>query len=260
MAFTRGRFAWVLIISLLVVHLNGALAQSSRRSRTPVFVELFTSEGCSSCPPADALLGKLDREQPVDAANIIVFEEHVDYWEGQGWHDRFSSAQFTDRQTNYQQRLKFSDPYTPQMVVDGSSQFLGSDSPKALNAIAEAAGIPKISLTLAPPVIDGRRVTCSIMAASSGPLPKGDLYAAVVQATASTEVKGGENGGRHLNHVGVVRSLRRVGKVQDLGSAAVKFNLEAPADLPAREMRVVVFAQAPGQGPIQGAAFVNGAQ
>src|SRR5215472_15638798 len=110
-------------------------AQSSSTGRMPVLVELFTSEGCSSCPPADALLGKLDREQPVEAANIIVLEEHVDYWEGLGWHDRFSSAQFTDRQNSYQFRLRFPDPYTPQMIVDGSSQLLGSDSSKVLNAI-----------------------------------------------------------------------------------------------------------------------------
>lgn len=260
MASTPGRFVSVLISSLLTLYLNAAFAQTSPRSRTPVLVELFTSEGCSSCSPADALLGKLDHEQPIESANIIVLEEHVDYWEGHGWHDRFSSAQFTDRQNSYQQRLKFPDPYTPQMIVDGSSQLLGSDSPKALNAISEAAQTQKISLTLAAPVIDGRRIGCSITAVSSAPLPKGDLYAAVVQARASTEVKGGENGGRHLNHVGVVRSLRRVGKVQDLGSAALKFNLEAPADLPARDMRIVVFAQVPGQGPIQGAASVNGAQ
>lgn len=260
MASNSSRFLLILTFSLPVLYSNPALAQNSPHARTPVLVELFTSEGCSSCPPADALLGKLDREQPVEAASIIVLEEHVDYWEGHGWHDRFSSALFTDRQNSYQLRLKFPDPYTPQMVVDGSSQLLGSDSAKALNTISEAARTQKISLSLAAPVIDGRRIGCSVTASSSAPLPKGDLYAAVVQASASTEVKGGENGGRHLNHVGVVRSLRRVGKVQDLGSAPVKFSLEAPVDVSAEDMRIVVFAQAPGQGPIQGATSVNGRQ
>jgi len=223
----------------------------------PVLVELFTSEGCSSCPPADALLGRLDREQPVNTANIIVLEEHVDYWESGGWHDRFSSSQFTDRQNNYLPRLKFQDPYTPQMIVDGATQLLGSDGQKALSVITQAAQTPKISLTLAPPTVDGRRIGGSVSAASSAPLPKGDLYAVVVQPTASTEVKGGENGGKHLNHVGVVRSMQRIGKVQDLGSGAVKFNLNAPANVSTDDLRVVVFAQAPGQGPIQGAASVS---
>jgi hypothetical protein len=243
-------FTWFTSLSTVVS------AQSPARTRVPVLVELFTSEGCSSCPPADALLGRLDREQPVDAANIIVLEEHVDYWESGGWHDRFSSSQFTDRQNNYQPRLKFPDPYTPQMVVDGSTQLLGSDGQKALSVITQAAQTPKIALMLGTPTMDGRRIGCSVSSAAASPLPKGDLYAAVVQSSASTEVKGGENGGRHLNHVGVVRSMQRIGKVQDLSSSPVKFNLNAPVNTPATDLRVVVFAQGPGQGPIQGAASV----
>src|ERR1700722_9603141 len=105
-------------------------AQSSQATRTPVLVELFTSEGCSSCPPADALLIKFQQEQPVPGAQIIVLEEHVDYWEGLGWHDRFSSHQFTDRQNVYGARFKLESVYTPQMVVDGSDQFVGNDAAK----------------------------------------------------------------------------------------------------------------------------------
>lgn len=232
-------------------------AQTDASARVPVVVELFTSEGCSSCPPADALLGRLDREQPVAIADIIVLEEHVDYWDKGGWHDRFSSALFTDRQNNYAPRLKFDDPYTPQMVVDGSSQFLGSDQAKALHTIEQAVQTPKIALTLSTPSIDGRRIGCSVSAASSSRLAKGDLFAAVVQPTASTDVRNGENGGRHLNHVGVVRSLQRVGKVQDLAAGPVKFNLTAPADISGTNLRVVVFAQSSGQGSIQGAASID---
>jgi hypothetical protein len=234
-----------------------ATAQTAPNARVPVLVELFTSEGCSSCPPADALLGRLDHEQPVNSANIIVLEEHVDYWESGGWHDRFSSSQFTDRQNNYLPRLKFQDPYTPQMIVDGSTQLLGSDGQKALDVITQAAQTPKIALTLAPPTVDGRHIGCSVTATSSAMLPKGDLYAVLVQPAATTEVKAGENGGKHLEHVGVVRSMQRIGKVQDLGSGAVKFNLNAPANVPADNLRVIVFAQAPGQGPIQGAAAIS---
>ncbi len=237
--------------------LAAASAQTASPARMPVLVELFTSEGCSSCPPADALLGRLDREQPVNSANIIVLEEHVDYWESGGWHDRFSSSQFTDRQNNYLPRLKFQDPYTPQMIVDGSTQLLGSDAPKALNVITQATQSPKIALTLATPAIDGRHIACSVSATSSSPLPKGDLYAVVVQPTATTEVKAGENGGKHLDHVGVVRSMQRIGKVQDLGAGAVKFSLNVPANVSTDNLRVVVFAQAPGQGPIQGAASIS---
>lgn len=245
----------IAVVSLLALLPHAASAQAPS-SRVPVLVELFTSEGCSSCPPADALLGRLDREQPVGNANIIVLEEHVDYWDQGGWHDRFSSSYFTDRQNNYLPRLNFQDPYTPQMVVDGSSQFVGNDSQKALHAIAQSAKTPpKLALTLANPVVDGQHIGCSVSAV--GDLPKGDLYAAVVQPSASTNVRGGENGGRHLEHVGIVRSMQRIGKVQDLSSGPVKFHLNAPADTSATNLRIVVFAQGSGQGPIEGAASID---
>ena len=251
-------FAPPALVTLITLFPCAGLAQTAAQpapGKTPVLVELFTSEGCSSCPPADALLGRLEREQPVKNADIIVLEEHVDYWEKDGWHDRFSSSAYTERQNQYRPPLKFDEGYTPQMVVDGSVQFVGNDPQKALTSITEAAQSPKVALSLSAPVVDGKRIGCSVSAASSSPLPKADLYAAVVEPTASTEVKRGENNGRHLDHVGVVLSLQRIGKLQDLGSGPLKFNLKTPADNIAPEsLRVVVFAQSPGQGPVRGAA------
>jgi hypothetical protein len=223
-------------------------------SRTPVLVELFTSEGCSSCPPADKLLASLQRDQPVANAQIIALEEHVDYWDRTGWRDRFSSALLTERQSLYAPRLKFEDSYTPQMVVDGQAQFLGSDPSKALASITRAAQTPKISLELSQPASDGKRVTCSVSAPAGSTLPHGDLYAALVDLTASTEVKAGENGGKHLDHVSVVRSFQRVGKIQDLGKGPISFKLNIPSDGPAASMNLVVFAQLPDQGPVRGVA------
>ena len=247
------------LVTLIALFPCAALAQTATQpapGKTPVLVELFTSEGCSSCPPADALLGRLEREQPVKNADIIVLEEHVDYWEKDGWHDRFSSSAYTERQNQYRPPLKFDEGYTPQMVVDGSVQFVGNDPQKALTSITDAAQSPKVALSLSAPVVDGKRIGCSVSAASSSPLPKADLYAAVVEPTASTEVKRGENSGRHLDHVGVVLSLQRIGKLQDLGSGPLKFNLKAPGDVAPESLRVVVFAQSPGQGPVRGAASV----
>ena len=137
-----------LLAILLAAALLPAAAILAQTPRTPVLVELFTSEGCSSCPPADALLARLDRDQPVPNADIITLGEHVDYWDSLGWHDRFSSHQFTLRQSEYTQRLRLDDSYTPQMIVDGTSQFVGNDAAHALRAIAEAARTPNIPISL----------------------------------------------------------------------------------------------------------------
>jgi hypothetical protein len=223
-----------------------------------VLVELFTSEGCSSCPPADALLAKLDH-QPIDGAEIIVLGEHVDYWDGQGWNDRFSSSQYTDRQKDYCARLHAKDgAYTPQMIVDGTDQFVGNDVSHARQAIEHAAQSAKLKLTLSQPAADGRKVSASVSApAGEATRPQGDLYAALVDPTDETDVRGGENGGHRLQHVGVVRSLQRIGSLKQLGSGPVSFSLKAPGDAKPETMRVVVFAQQSGPGPVLGAVSAN---
>jgi hypothetical protein len=230
-----------------------AVAQIPQTNRTPVLVELFTSEGCSTCPPADTLLAKLEQVQPVNGAEIIVLGEHVDYWDGQGWHDRFSSHQFTERQNEYCGRLHVDNSYTPQMIVDGTDQFVGHDAIHAINAIQLAAQTPKIKLTLSQPVVDAQKVSASVSSPAPTTTKKADLYAALVDPKDTTDVRGGENGGHRLHHVGVVRSLQRVGKLKDLGAGPVSFSLNAPADAKPGEMRVVVFAQESGQGAVLGA-------
>ena len=138
------------------------------QSRTPVLVELFTSEGCSSCPPADALLAKLSRDQPVASAQIIILGEHVDYWDQLGWHDRFSSAQYTERQRQYGTRFKVDDIYTPQMVVNGSEQFVGNDAAHALRAIAQASRpTQRSSSPSLNPWSNGHRVSASVSTADA---------------------------------------------------------------------------------------------
>jgi hypothetical protein len=245
----------------LIATLSGALAiapaivsaQNTHVNRAPVLVELFTSEGCSSCPPADALLAKLDQSQPITGAEIIVLGEHVDYWDNLGWHDRFSSHQYTDRQGQYSARFNVDGVYTPQMVVDGANQFVGNDAPHAVRAIQHAEQTPKLTLNVSKPVVDGRKVSASVSVPPATVETKGDLYAALVDPTDSTEVRGGENGGRRLQHAGVVRTLQRVGSMKDLAKGPVSFSLNAPADAKPAEMRMVVFAQQSGQGAVLGA-------
>jgi hypothetical protein len=134
------RIWWILTFSVAV-----AAAEAPRK---PVLIELFTSEGCSSCPPADALLSRLQQSQPIPGVELITLSEHVDYWNQLGWTDPFSSAVLTVRQRQYAAVLRGDGVYTPQMIVDGKTGFVGSDSQKALQAISEAARAPKTAIDL----------------------------------------------------------------------------------------------------------------
>ncbi|WP_263384620.1 DUF1223 domain-containing protein [Granulicella arctica] len=235
-----------------------SFAAAQTPARTPVLVELFTSEGCSSCPPADALLSRLAHNQPIDNAQIIVLGEHVDYWDQLGWHDRFSSAQFTARQNHYSTGFHLDSIYTPQMVVDGTAQFVGNDQTQAWRAVTVAARTAKLPLSLSALTTSGRTIAASVSLATP-PASDADLYAALIDPYDTTEVQRGENSGRHLQHVSVVRTLTRIGTTRDLAHGPLRFTLTAPESATPATMQVVVFAQqvTPNAtlGPILGAAI-----
>ncbi|MEO8572782.1 MAG: DUF1223 domain-containing protein [Pyrinomonadaceae bacterium] len=177
--------------------------QVSDVARQPVLVELFTSEGCSSCPPADKNLAFLENQQPVPRAEIITLAFHVDYWDRLGWKDRFSSPLFSRRQEIYAQALKLDSSYTPQMIVDGESEFVGSDSGKAAKAIANGAGSAKAVVEIAA---EGDQLTVKIARA-----PKHEdatIFVAIAEDAISSRVERGENAGSTLEHVSVVRELK----------------------------------------------------
>ena len=177
-------------------------------SRVPVLVELFTSEGCSSCPPADLLLSVLDEKQPIPGAEVIAVSEHVDYWNYIGWTDPFSSAVYSRRQQEYSRRLRLESVYTPQMVVDGGSQFVGSDERLATEAITRAAHVPKIGITLER---EGDQLMIRAAIAFTADT---SVFVAFVLEHAVSKVARGENRGRELRHVNVTSALVQAGLVQ----------------------------------------------
>jgi hypothetical protein len=189
------------------------LALSSASGQKPaqrvVLVELFTSEGCSSCPPADALLRKLDGSKTSDGTLMVALGEHVTYWNSFGWADRFSAETYTARQQSYGERFRLDSVYTPQIVVNGQAQVLGSDESAVRRAVA-AQPTNTITLQLAQVVLAGDHLQVSY--SLRGVLPdQSEVWAAVTDDRATTEVKSGENGGRRLEHAAVARSLVRLG-------------------------------------------------
>ncbi|MBV9928766.1 MAG: DUF1223 domain-containing protein [Acidobacteria bacterium] len=232
-------------------------------TRKAVVVELFTSEGCSSCPPADALLARLDQTQPVEGAEVIPLALHVDYWNHLGWADPFSSRQFSERQGVYAAAFGNDSVYTPQMVVDGVREFNGSNSSLAQETIAKAAREPKgeVTITRAPSQSEGFvHVTAFI---DKFPKPAGgqpaDVLLAVTESGLASEVARGENSGRRLTHVGAVRSLRPLGGLPEAPGAEFKAETEVQIDKAWRRenLRAVVFAQERGTRRVLAAASLK---
>ncbi len=226
-------------------------------SRTPVLVELFTSEGCSSCPPADALLSSLVRRQPVPGALIIALGEHVDYWDGNGWRDPFSSHALTVRQNDYAASFHNDTVYTPQMVVDGRTEFVGSDDSKVSAAIAHAARTPKAQVTIAP---DAQPDTFTVSVHDLPTLASGDaadVYLAVTEDGLRSHVARGENAGRTLTHVAVVRSLEKLGTVRAGETFSVQHRLASSPKGQAGSQNVLVFVQARASRRVLGAALAS---
>ncbi len=197
---------------------RGPAPTSSAAPRTPVLIELFTSEGCSSCPPADVLLGHLDHFQPVPNADLIVLSEQVDYWDDIGWKDPYSSHRSSLRQSDYARRFRLEGPYTPQMVVDGDAQLVGSDEREALRVIGNAAKVTKIPVSLSAPHLEGTNslaVHVDVKPTLSAVKPiSGLVLIALADESDQSNVRRGENAGRVLKHVAVVRTLTQVGTVE----------------------------------------------
>ena len=243
--------AGLILLSIVVVWTNlPAEAQTATAGeRIPVIVELFTSEGCSSCPPADAVLSELEKSQPVANAQIITLGEHVDYWNYLGWSDPFSSVTFSERQQAYSQSLG-SNTYTPQMVVNGRAEFNGSDVQKAAATIARAIREPRAKLKISV----GANAKFSVATSN---IPTGvdtanlQVVLALTENNLSSNVVRGENAGRVLKHRTVVRSLKVIGT-----PAKAEANLSFEKNWKRENLQIVAFLQDSKTHQIYGAAVM----
>ena len=257
--YYRARFRVAAIAAMMLVVFacsavfvgHGAEQAASAAPARPVLVELFTSEGCSDCPPADNLLARLDAEQPVDGVHVIVLSEHVTYWNHDGWRDPFSLLQMDERQTHYVEQFQLQSSYTPQAVIDGAEQVVGNDARHVLQAVQHEAGLPEKQLTIAQATLEKGTVSFAVRAPESD----GDnLVAALAQDVSRSEVTRGENAGRTLHHVAVVRAMKEF-KADFAQGRALSLSANDPDRHPgAGAMRLVVFLEDTRSGRVVGAA------
>lgn len=232
----------------------------SSSTRIPVLVELFTSEGCSSCPPADALLAKLEDVQPVKGAEIIVMEEHVDYWDALGWKDPYSSLEWTMRQQQYSEAFGSGSVYTPQMVVDGRSEFVGSRAWEAEKEVQKATRVAKTEVAVTPvkPTMEGTQsFTIRVGKINEGTGSEAaEVWLAVTESKLQSSVTRGENAGESLRHTSVLRTLKKVGKAEaDKDQAfAGEQSVRLDSAWKRENTRVIVFVQERKSRKILGAA------
>jgi hypothetical protein len=222
----------------VLVAIFAGFGEAQPQSRVPVLVELFTSEGCNSCPPADTLLEELLQEQPIDGVYVVPLSEHVTYWDNQGWKDPFDSQQFTARQQQYGLRFNLDSIYTPQLIVDGSHEFVGSDQRSIERALRDAAKAPKTPMQIQ---VTGDESVVNVVASGPGTAERdAELWFAVTEDHLIVNVRRGENANKTLTHSGVVRILQSAGAA-DVSSKKLSFRLSP--DWHRDNLRIVGFVQ-----------------
>jgi len=226
-------------------------------NKQPVLVELFTSEGCSSCPPADRVAIGLQTEPDLD---VIILGEHVDYWNYLGWRDPYSSSQFSSRQQDFARSLGQQSVYTPQVVVDGRYGMNGSEREAIRSAVKKASQNTKASLNITAQTsvknYSSKLVTIHASCPSSLGSIRTQMFVAVTENNLKSSVRSGENGGSVLEHTGVVRHLQKVGEVvisneRKQFSLAVEVKIEP--EWKKSNLRIVAFLQDPSTRVIRGA-------
>jgi hypothetical protein len=257
---SRARLS-LLLLPLIMLRTAGAATPRNADAATtvtPILIELFTSEGCSSCPPADAWLKQIDQSQPIPGALAIVLSEHVDYWNHDGWKDPYSSAFFTDRQSAYVRALGGSSPYTPQMIVNGATELQLSNQAQVSQTFKKAAGAQQLPVSISALSVAGDSqpvLHAHIDADGSASKRNADVYAVIALDHAESEVLHGENGGKHLTHAAVALDLVRVGKLEKGKPFSQDFQTKLKPGLDPKNLRLIVFIQESGPGNVLGATL-----
>ncbi len=217
-------------------------------------VELFTSQGCSSCPPADRVLSWIDKTARKRQLTVYALSFHVDYWDDIGWKDPFSAKAFTQRQSTYAQTLGLPNIYTPQMIINGRAEFVGHDSQLASRTINdELRRPPVIGITASSPTIDDHGIA-AVDYALTGNTQHVTLLAALAERALDTDVKAGENRGRKLRHDCVVRAFAASALKKDQQRGTIR--LAVPDDVDRDNASIVLYAQHDETWHIIGAARV----
>ncbi|QLC64936.1 DUF1223 domain-containing protein [Flavobacterium sp. LPB0248] len=230
---------------LMLFFLIGNSVFSQNNSKGFALLELYTSEGCSSCPPADELLGKIQNEYR--DKNVYVLGYHVDYWDKQGWKDIFSNADFTKRQYDYAQFLGKEPIYTPQVIINGKTDYIGSQETSLRNGIKSALSKP-VSASLNLEVSQNENLI-SVNYNVEGTSKNSRLLLAVIQKEAKSNVKRGENANRVLSHYQIVRNLQSVDLNKNKkGTASVRL----PKNYNGQDFEIIGFIQDMNSGAILG--------
>src|SRR5271170_5324149 len=231
-------------------HLDSNNAQPGNRA---VLVELFTSEGCSSCPSAGALLQQVNGRYSDSGQLIVGVSEHVTYRNSLGWSDPFSSPTYTERKNAYGQRFHLDSVYTPQMVINGQEQIVGSNSAGLLRAIRKEDQMSQMDVHIASASLDGNILTLDFSISGIIPGKGAEIYAILADDKTSSNVLRGENSGRTLSHVSVAWTITRVANLQEATELTIRLPLAGYIQQSGHLGRhLILFAQAPGFGQVLG--------
>ena len=251
MPYRSGTFVLGFLATLIVPATQARAQVSTGETASPILVELFTSEGCSSCPPADELLRHINGQKSPQGQLIIGLSEHVTYWNQLGWKDPFSAEQFTARQNEYSSRFHTEGPYTPQMVVNGRSQFVGSDRAGLLAALKQESARSKVHLHLTDAKATGMDVKYSYLVEGVAPGKSLRLMAVLVDDGDQSSVPRGENAGRTLEHVFVARTLVDLGNVSGDEQKSGSLSLTPELAKSQQAHHLVLFLQQSGLGFVE---------